>query len=316
MWDRSCEHWSKNWKFSGRQTATKGDAMAEILMCPPTYYRIAYEINPWMNRQAPAEENLAAYQWARLRRLLEEQGATIRCLVPHPDVPDLVFTANAALIYRDVAIPAHFRHPERQAEEPLVREWLSAHGFGLATLSDEVFFEGAGDALFCGDTLFAGYRIRSDVRGQREIGERLQCRVLPLELVDQRYYHLDTCFCPLAPDVALYYPPAFDDYGRKVLSSTIDQLIPVGAAEAARFACNAVVLGRTVVTNIGCPQLHRDLEQRGFTPVATPLGEFIKAGGSAKCLTLRLDGEDAAAWTRDTLPEPWSVAATSLHTQS
>jgi N-dimethylarginine dimethylaminohydrolase len=271
-------------------------AMAEILMCPPTYYRIAYEINPWMSRRTPSQRRLAMHQWARLRHLLEGQGATVHCLAPRHELPDLVFTANAALIYRDLAIPAHFRHPERQAEEPLVRAWLSAHGFRIDTLRDDVFFEGAGDALFCGDTLFAGYRIRSDVRGHREIGERLQCRVLPLELVDQRYYHLDTCFCPLTRDAAVYYPSAFDDYGRKVLSSMIDQLIPVGAAEAARFACNAVVLGRTVVTNTGCPQLHRELDQRGFTPVATPLSEFIKAGGSAKCLTLRLDGEDAAAW--------------------
>jgi N-dimethylarginine dimethylaminohydrolase len=279
--------------------------MAEILMCPPTYYRIAYEINPWMHRQDPAKGRLAADQWRRLRRLLEGQGATIRCLVPRPELPDLVFTANAALIYRDVAIPAHFRHPERQAEEPLVREWFAAHGFRLDTLPDEVFFEGAGDALFCGDTLFAGYRIRSDVRGHREVGERLQCRVLPLELVDRRYYHLDTCFCPLAPDTAIYYPPAFDAYGRKVLNSMIDQLIPVGDAEAARLACNAVVLGRTVVTNTGCPQLQRELQQRGFAPLATPLSEFIKGGGSAKCLTLRLDGEDAAGWKQ---PDHLAVA--------
>ncbi len=159
-----------------------------------------------------------------------------------------------------------------------------------------MYFEGAGDALFCGDTLFAGYRIRSDVRGHQQVGAMLGCRVIPLELVDPYYYHLDTCFCPLAPGVAIYYPGAFDDYGRRALAEVVGELIEVAEEEARRFACNAVVVGRTVVTNTGCPQLHAALRQRGYDPRETPLDEFVKAGGSAKCLTLRLDGEEAAGW--------------------
>jgi N-dimethylarginine dimethylaminohydrolase len=159
-----------------------------------------------------------------------------------------------------------------------------------------MFFEGAGDALFCGETLFAGYRIRSDAHGQQHIGQMIKRRVMPLELVDPYYYHLDTCFCPLSAEEAIYFPPAFDDYGRRVLEEYVPNLIPVEATEAQSFACNAVVVGRTVVTNVGCPELHAALRQRGYSPVETPLGEFVKAGGSAKCLTLRLDGEEAAAW--------------------
>ena len=128
------------------------------------------------------------------------------------------------------------------------------------------------------------------------IGERLGVEVLPLELVDPRFYHLDTCFCPLAPDAAIYYPGAFDDYGRSVLADRIGTLIEVSAEEAVSFSCNAVVVGRTVVLNEGAPKLARTLERHGFTAVPLPLTEFIKAGGSAKCLTLRLDGEEAAAW--------------------
>jgi N-dimethylarginine dimethylaminohydrolase len=117
-----------------------------------------------------------------------------------------------------------------------------------------------------------------------------------LELVDPYYYHLDTCFCPLAPGLAVYYPAAFDAYGRDVLKQLVPELISVREEEARRFACNAVVVGRQVVTNSGCEQLHADLRARGFEPRDTPLDEFVKAGGSAKCLTLRLDGEEAAAW--------------------
>jgi N-dimethylarginine dimethylaminohydrolase len=122
------------------------------------------------------------------------------------------------------------------------------------------------------------------------------CRVVPLQLVDDRYYHLDTCFCPISQSEAIYFPPAFDEYAQRVLEQQIPQRIAVQPDEAARFACNAVVVGRHVVLNTGCPQLEAELAERGYTTHSTELGEFIKAGGSAKCLTLRLDGEDAAAW--------------------
>jgi N-dimethylarginine dimethylaminohydrolase len=272
-----------------------------ILMCPPDYYGIEYEINPWMSRSRQSDQALAQRQWSDLRSLLEQSGAKISTLAPVQGLPDLVFTANAALIYRDVAVLARFRHPERQGEELVDEEWLTAHGFRVRRVPDGVHFEGAGDALFCGDTLFAGYRIRSDARGHQQIGEMLGCRVIPLELVDNYYYHLDTCFCPLAPGVAIYYPPAFDAYGVQVLKELVAELIPVRDEEARRFACNAVVVGKTVVTNAGCPELHRQLAQRGFEPRETPLDEFVKAGGSAKCLTLRLDGEEAAAWKNEEL---------------
>jgi N-dimethylarginine dimethylaminohydrolase len=98
------------------------------------------------------------------------------------------------------------------------------------------------------------------------------------------------------PGVAIFYPAAFDEYGRRALAEAVGELIPVTIDEARRFACNAVVVGRTVITNTGCSDLHATLVARGFTCRETPLDEFVKAGGSAKCLTLRLDGEEAASW--------------------
>jgi N-dimethylarginine dimethylaminohydrolase len=267
-----------------------------IFMCPPDHFGIQYEINPWMNRKRAAVHELAVRQWQDLRGLLESSGARVSCMRPVKGLPDLVFTANAALVYGDTVIPAHFRHPERQGEEPYGQQWLSQHGLHIHPLKSGAFFEGAGDALFCGDTLFAGYRIRSDIRGLVEIGDLLECRVIPLELVDPRFYHLDTCFCPLTAGSAIYYPGAFDTYGRKALKEQVDELIAVSDAEAGELACNAVVVGRTVITNTDCPKLHRALRSRGFIPRETPLGEFVKAGGGPKCLTLRLDGEDAAGW--------------------
>jgi N-dimethylarginine dimethylaminohydrolase len=265
-----------------------------ILMCPPDYFGIEYEINPWMSRRRPCDRDLAVRQWEDLRRALEDAGAKTSCVPPVAGLPDLVFTANAALVYDDLAILSRFRHPQRQKEEPYFRRWFAEHGYRIHELRAGSDFEGAGDALFCGTTLFAGYRIRSDIQAHQEVASVLGCRVVPLELVDARYYHLDTCFCPLTPGLAIYYPAAFDTYGRRVLRELVEELVPVRADEAGRLACNAAVVGRTVVTPAGCPRLQEQLVARGFAVRQVPLSEFIKAGGAAKCLTLRLDGEEAA----------------------
>ena len=137
------------------------------------------------------------------------------------------------------------------------------------------------------------------MRSHQWIGERLGIEVLPLELIDPRFYHLDTCFCPLAPDVALYYPGAFDEYGCSVLRDRIARLIEVVPEEAIPFSCNAVVVGRVVILNDGAPKLARTLEECGFTVRPLGFSEFIKSGGSAKCLTFRVDGEEAASWKRE-----------------
>ena len=269
-----------------------------ILMCPPEYYGIEYEINPWMNQARQADHDLAIQQWQQFHDILRSLDVGIELLPAVAGLPDLVFTANAALIYRKQAIISRFRHPQRQGEEEHGQRWLAAHGFHVQCLPEDLYFEGAGDALFCGETLLAGYRTRSHAGSHQAVGKALGCRVLPMELIDSYYYHLDTCFCPLDVDTAIYYPGAFDAYGRQALESAVGNLIAVEREEAQSFACNAVVVGRTVVTNTGCPNLHRQLSDAGYRPVATPLSEFVKAGGSAKCLTLRLDGEQAAAWRR------------------
>jgi N-dimethylarginine dimethylaminohydrolase len=273
-------------------------APPRILMCPPDYYGIEYEINPWMSLQVASDHGEAVGQWRALRDTLLEIGARVETLDPVAGLPDLVFTANAGLVFGDRFIVSRFRHRVRQGETPHFEAWARGRGFRMLGLPEGAHFEGAGDALFCGETLIAGYRFRSDVRSHQWVAAQLGVEVLPLELVDPRFYHLDTCFCPLSEREALYYPGAFDEYGRSVLKDRVASLIEVAADEAVTFTCNAVVLGRHVVLNEETPRLSRTLRESGYTVHPVRLTEFIKSGGSAKCLTLRLDGEDAAAWKR------------------
>lgn len=273
---------------------------ARILMCRPDYYRIEYEINPWMDREVDSDPTESRRQWLALRDVLVDLGVVVEEMEPEPGLPDMVFTANAGLVYHDLFLSSRFRFGVRQGETPHFDAWFAAHGFRVESLPEGMYFEGAGDALFCGETLFAGYRFRSDARSHQWLGERLGVEVLPLELIDPRYYHLDTCFCPLCPDEAIYFPGAFDSYGQDVLKSRIPKLIEVTASEAVSFTCNAVVVGRSVVLNEAAPKLAASLRAAGYEVHPRRLTEFIKAGGSAKCLTIRLDGEEAAAWKTPT----------------
>jgi N-dimethylarginine dimethylaminohydrolase len=259
----------------------------QLLMCSPSYYGIEYEINPWMKRSRQSDGALALRQWTELRRLLVCELRAEVCLVdPEPGLPDMVFTANAGVVCDDKFIVSNFRHQVRKGEAAHFARWFEARGMQVMRLPERYFFEGEGDLLRCGNVWFAGYRIRSDILAHHRVAEIIGREILSLELTSDWFYHLDTCFCPLSDEAALFYPAAFDEYGRRVLEDNIPDLIPVGDEEAARFACNAVVHESQVVLNTGCPAVRGSLEERGFTVHETPLDEFLKAGGSAKCLTL------------------------------
>ena len=266
--------------------------MRRLLVCPPEYFRIDYEINPWMHRSNVVNPERAVQQWYELMRVLErEAGVILEQMTPVPGLPDLVFTANAGVVVERKAVPSRFRYSERQREEAYFEGWFRDHGYEIITLDQGCFFEGAGDLLGFSDCWFGGYRQRSDIRAFPFLSDIFKQEILPLELIDQRFYHLDTCFCPLSRGELLYYPPAFDRYGQAAIAERIsaDRRVAVPEDEALQFACNAVCVGEHVVLPEGCPRVMELLESRGYRPHPVPLDEFMKSGGSAKCLTLALD---------------------------
>jgi len=258
-------------------------------MCPPDFYGIEYEINPWMSRSHDSIPELAREQWQGLRTKLESLGAKVELMAPQKGLPDMVFTANAALIVGRRAFLCNFRHEQRRGEAAFFEEWLQGRGFQVERLPAKRFFEGEGDALFCGDTLFAGYRIRSDVSSHEYLARKLDCLAISLDLVNERFYHVDTCFCPLPDGRAIYFPGAFDEYGRSAIQQHVKAWIEVEPDEAAHFACNAVVLGQDIVLPEGCPKLYSALQAWGYRTHPLPMTEFLKAGGACKCLVLYLD---------------------------
>ncbi|HEV8343710.1 MAG TPA: arginine deiminase-related protein [Candidatus Binatia bacterium] len=261
----------------------------QILMCPPVYYGIEYEINPWMSRIRQSDTLLAQHQWRALYQLLKHRlNMDVSLIKPRPGLPDMVFTANAGLVWKNKFIVSNFRYQVRRAEATHFENWFAVRNYEIFHLPEQSHFEGEGDLLMCGDLLFAGYPIRSSVISHQRAAEIIGREVISLKLTNDWFYHLDTCLCPLSNDEAIYYPAAFDARGLKVLKDHIGTLIPVTQQEARRFACNAIVVEKNVIMNDGCPRIRRQLESLGFSVFEIPLAEFIKAGGSAKCLVLKV----------------------------
>jgi arginine dihydrolase len=265
---------------------------ARFLMCPPDQYDVDYVINPWMegNVHKPSRET-AAGQWRALHQILSKE-AEVDSISPRPGLPDMVFTANAGLAVGRKFVLSRFLHRERQGEEEPFKKYFSKSGFEVFELPPDLPFEGAGDALLDrqGICLWAGYGFRSELDSHPLLAEWLNLDVISLRLIDPRFYHLDTCFCPLEGGWLLYYPQAFDAYSNRLIEQRVpsEKRLPVSEADAVRFACNAVNIGRRIVVNQVSSELRGRLEGAGFEVQETPLGEFLKSGGGAKCLTLRL----------------------------
>ena len=258
-----------------------------VLMCRPDYFGIEYEINPWMDKACQPNKFQAKKQWNRLVEVYKSLGVVVEFIDPVAGLPDMVFTANAGLVYENQIILSNFRPKPRRGEKPFFKKWFSEHGYVWRTLPEGLFFEGPGDVLSVGEKLVCGYGIRSSKRGVIEAARMAGREAVLLKLVDKNYYHLDTCFCPLKNEI-LFYPPAFDNDSVKKIES-LGEAIPVSEADAMRFVCNAVLIyknGRKLITTPMSKKLKMRLEKYDIEPIETNLSEFLKSGGAARCLTL------------------------------
>jgi len=263
-----------------------------FLMCPPDHYDVDYVINPWMEGNIhKSSRDRAVEQWQGLYQILKDH-AIVNLVTPQKGWPDLVFTANAGLVLGKNVVLSRFLHKERQGEEPYFKQWFEENGYTVYELPKDLPFEGAGDALLDreGRWLWAGYGFRSELDSHPYLAKWLDIEVLSLRLIDERFYHLDTCFCPLANGYLLYYPGAFDSYSNRLIEMRVaaEKRIAIEEADAVNFACNAVNVDSIVIMNKASDALKSRLAAVGFQVLETTLTEFLKAGGAAKCLTLRV----------------------------
>jgi len=282
-------------------------ARPRFLMCRPQYYAVSYSINPWMDPQGWAAEgsdleDAAHLQWAALHQALLDKGASIERVDPQPGLPDLVFTANAAIVLDGKALLSRFRHPERKGEQSVFADAFQslraqADLRSVESLPEDMIQEGAGDCIWdpYRGQFWMGCGPRSDRAASDVVADHFGVACVALELSDPSFYHLDTAFCALPSGDVIYYSGAFTASARHAIEERVEpaQRIALDPAEAAQFSANAVSFDHCLVLSSCTETLRSRIEERGFTVLTTPLQAFLRSGGSACCLTLRLDHRSA-----------------------
>jgi N-dimethylarginine dimethylaminohydrolase len=289
-------------------TLAGAGARPHLLMCLPRHFAVTYSINPWMDPQSWADRggNLRAdaeRQWATLHRALVSAGAELEAIEPVAGLPDLVFTANAAVVLDRKAVLSRFRHPQRQSEEPVFAASFAAlaeRGVldNVVKLPEGLILEGSGDCIWDARRrlFWLGCGFRSEPAAGAFLERQFGYPCVPLPLAEACFYHLDTALCVLPCGSMIYYPQAFTPAARAAIEARVapEHRIELDLADAERFAANAVCIYNTIVLSSCSASLRERLEARGYAVVQTPLHAFLRSGGSACCLTLRLDHRSGA----------------------
>jgi len=274
--------------------------MKTILMCEPKAFAVNYEINPWMNFNIGKVNYFVAYkQWENLYKILQNLNVNLVVMRNQPkDLPDLVFTANAALVINGNALISHFAYKERQSESILYNDFLRTLQFKTDTyfIDNDIYFEGAGDALLekHKNILVLGYGFRTEKKAYNYVKNFLEkvspkTELIHAELINPDFYHLDTCFCPLDNGYIIYYPEAFSKKTLNEFNKKFEnKLIPLSKEDAMLFGCNAVSVDNNLVLNKASKELKTKLQNIGVKVLESSLDQYILSGGSAKCLTLEL----------------------------
>jgi N-dimethylarginine dimethylaminohydrolase len=255
-------------------------------MTAPTFFAVEYAINPWMDTSTAVDIHVAMNQWETLRQTYKELGHTVELVEPVAGLPDMVYAANGGLIVNDTAVVARFAYPQRAGEADAYAEWMTFHTY--QPVYTRHLNEGQGDLLVVGSIILAGFGFRTERRAHDEIAKAVGMPVVSLELVDPRFYHLDTALAVLDDSTIAYYPPAFSEASRMQLVELFPDAIEVGSADAYVLGLNAVSDGLNVVLPAAASGFAEQLRAAGFRPIGVDLSELLKGGGSVKCCTLEV----------------------------
>jgi N-dimethylarginine dimethylaminohydrolase len=255
-------------------------------MTAPAHFTVEYAINPWMDTSTPVDAPVALRQWERLLGVYGSLGHTVELVEPVRGLPDMVYAANGGLIVDGKAVVARFAYPQRAGEADAYAQWMTEHGFD--PMHTKHVNEGQGDLLVVGSQVLAGFGFRTAFRAHDEVARLIEMPVVSLELVDPRFYHLDTALAVLDDHSIAYYPPAFSAAARARLRELFPDAIEVASADAYVLGLNAVSDGLHVVLPAAATGFARQLAEAGFEPIGVDLSELLKGGGSVKCCTLEV----------------------------
>jgi len=272
--------------MSYRQVMNRSATQREFAMVEPTYFDVSYAINPWMDPSQPVDTAKAMKQWESLRDTYVDLGHRVHVIEPVPGLPDMVFAANGGFVVDGKGLCARFAFAERRPEAPAYAAWFEKAG--LAVYELEHVNEGEGDFRLVGSRILAASPLRTDLAAHAEVASVTGREVVSLELVDARFYHLDTALAVLDDDTIAYFPPAFSAQSRTILQDLCPDAILASAADAGVLGLNVASDGHHVVMTDAAPVLAQQFREAGFEPVKVDVSEFLRAGGGAKCCTLEI----------------------------
>jgi N-dimethylarginine dimethylaminohydrolase len=274
-------------------------------------------------------------QWHALARALERLGVAVFVVPPDSRSPGLVYPANAGALLPGSAPDGGGQGrlylsnllPSRAAERPIYEDF--ARRLGVDTGSLQSRFEGEADFFaVAGRYLFTYghlerqrfvprlgippyrrvYGFRTEIAALAELAAVVpDIDIVPVELVDEAFYHGDTVLCPFGAGrrFLLAYLEGLAQPAARALQALFgDDLIALGRDDAARYAANSFSLVRSdgawLFMPAGVtPELQAQVRQRGVEPVVVEVSEFLaKGGGSVKCMI-----GDLGAWTADAAPD-------------
>uniref|UniRef100_A0A0N5CFI6 Amidinotransferase n=1 Tax=Strongyloides papillosus TaxID=174720 RepID=A0A0N5CFI6_STREA len=267
-----------------------GLLLQKVLMVPPTHFCVEYSINPWMG--GVVDKDKAMEQWKNLKKIIEDEGVEVLTLEQVKGLPDMVFSCNAGIIYKNKVFMTKFRHPQREGEEKHFRKWFIDNNYEIVSDLNEYYFEGGGDAFFSDyKTLWAGYgeRTKKDVYKNITALGMNEFDIMTCELIHSMYYHMDTCMAPYSETACLWYPPAFSVESQEKIIKKLPNSIAVDDDEAKAFVCNSICIKNTIISPIGMKQSTKNkLLKQGYNVREVDMSEFMKSGGACQCLVLKL----------------------------
>lgn len=264
----------------------------QIVMCPPEFFSIEYSINPWMNMENKVIKERAFVQYNFLKESFRKSSVVVNELTPVSGLPDMVFATNAGYAGDNKFIKANFRARQRKHEADKAGEYFAGLGYQVFTMPEEICFEGEGDLIRSESKFFLGCGIRSDQKAAEFIGNIIEKEIIPLELVNPYFYHLDTCFGPVNDDLVIINEEAFSEKSLRIIRASFKHVIAANKQDNSVLGCNLIVVGTNVFLGKGISEiLKKKLLNFGYIVNEMNMSEFLKGGGSVKCLTLEVFGE-------------------------
>jgi N-dimethylarginine dimethylaminohydrolase len=254
-----------------------------VVMSAPDYFSIQYSINPWMNTDNQVDKVRAKKQWHQLKQAYQDLGLEIFEIPPSTSFPDLVFTTDHGVWIHDTFYLSNFRYPERKGEQNLTIPWYQRQQIKTLAIPSLCYMEG-GDILVHHNKIYLGYGFRTSQDTTTYLHNTTRLPVVDLELVNENFYHLDTCFLPINQDTAFYYPPAFTAEGITALKNNFANLVPLSDLESNNFGCNSVIIGQKILCQPN-PTFEEKIRTLGYNPITLEMSEFNKSGGGIHCLS-------------------------------